>query len=67
MEVVFRPEFDAQRSAYAFRFTCEDCAHFDERDGGCVHGFPNGLHRLARYERSPRPLSIVFCKDFDLA
>ena len=67
MEVVFRPEFDAQRRAYAFRFACEHCAHFDERDGACLHGFPNELHRLARYEGSPRPAVIVFCKDFDLA
>jgi hypothetical protein len=67
MEVRFRPEFDAQRVAYGFRFTCEECAHFDERSGACVHGFPNELHRRARYERSPRPDAIVFCKDFDLA
>jgi hypothetical protein len=66
MEVRFHPGFDAQRSAYSFRFTCEDCAHFDERDGTCLHGFPNRLHRLARYEGSPRPDVIVFCKDFDL-
>jgi hypothetical protein len=66
MEVRFDPEFDAQRSAYSFRFTCEDCAHFDERGGDCLHGFPNRLHRLARYEGSPRPDVIVFCKDFDL-
>ena len=67
MEVVFRPEFDTQRRAYAFRFACEHCAHFDERDGSCIHGFPNGPHRLAYYARAQRPEVIVFCKDFDLA
>ena len=67
MEVALGPEFDEERERLSFRFTCEDCAHFDERDGGCLHGFPNELHRLARYEGSPRPAVIVFCKDFDLA
>jgi len=67
MEVRFSPEFDAQRCAFSFRFTCEDCAHFDERDGICVHEFPNHFHRLARYEGEARPEVIVFCKDFDLA
>ena len=67
MEIPFDPEFDAQRGAFSFRFTCEYCAHFDERDGGCLHGFPNRLHRLARYEGTPRPEVVVFCKDFDLA
>jgi hypothetical protein len=67
MEVRFEPEFDAQRGAYSFRFTCEDCAHFDERDGACLHGFPNRLHRLEHYASAPRPAVIVFCKDFDLA
>jgi len=67
MEVRFHSGFDAQKEAFSFRFTCEDCAHFDERDGSCLHGFPNGLHRLARYTRAQRPEVIVFCKDFDLA
>lgn len=67
MEVKLDPGFDAQRRAYSFCFTCETCAHFDDRDGACLHGFPNGAHRLARYESEPRPKAIVFCKDFDLA
>lgn len=67
MEVRFGSGFEAQKEAYSFRFTCEHCAHFDERDGSCLHGFPNDLHRLARYEGARRPEVIVFCKDFDLA
>jgi hypothetical protein len=65
MEVKFDPAFDVQRREYSFCFTCETCAHFDEADGACVHGFPNRLHRLAHYEA--KPAAIVFCKDFDLA
>jgi hypothetical protein len=67
MEVVRGPEFDEERERLSFRFTCEDCAHFDDRRGSCLHGFPNALHRLDRYLREPRPATIVFCKDFDLA
>jgi hypothetical protein len=67
MEVRFLPGFDAQRRAYSFCFTCETCAHFDDREGSCVHGFPNAFHRLAHYEAETRPAVIVFCKDFDLA
>jgi hypothetical protein len=67
MEVAFRPEFDEERERLSFRFTCEDCAHFDDAAGECLHGFPNAVHRLARYAGEPRPATIVFCKDFDLA
>jgi hypothetical protein len=67
MEVRFTPAFDAQRREYSFCFTCETCAHFDDGDGTCLHGFPNRLHRLATYDSEPRPEAIVFCKDYDFA
>jgi len=67
MEVRWRPRFEAQRREFSFRFTCEDCAHFDEATGECLHGFPNGLHREGRYAGDPGPATILFCKDFDLA
>ena len=67
MEVPFTKRFEEQRRRYAFRFTCEDCAHFDPRDGSCLHEFPNEMHRRGYYKEPPRPATILFCKDFDLA
>ena len=66
MEVKFSPEFEAQRVRFDFCFTCEHCAHFDDETDECLHGFPNQMHRLGYYESTPRPETILFCKDFDL-
>lgn len=66
MEVAFTPTFDEQRTRYRLCFTCEHCAHFDTDLEVCLHGYPNGMHRLAYYEATPRPAAILFCKDFDL-
>jgi len=67
VEVGYDLRFEAQAREYSFRFTCEHCAHFDERTGRCVHGFPDAPHRSARYEGPDKPRAILFCKDFDLA
>ena len=67
MEVPFDDAFDEQRTRFALRFTCEHCAHYDETSGACAHGFPNRVHCLSHYTGTPRPETIVFCKDFDLA
>ncbi len=66
MEVIYSKAFDEQRLRYAFCFTCEHCAHFDDKTNECLHGFPNKMHRLDFYEKAPRPKTILFCKDFDL-
>ena len=66
MEVPFDSIFDTQRVKYNFRFTCEDCVHFDGHTESCIHEFPNQMHRMHRYTDSPRPKTILFCKDFDL-
>ncbi|MDJ0761898.1 MAG: hypothetical protein QNJ97_02825 [Myxococcota bacterium] len=67
MYVIHKERFDVERRLFAFCFTCEHCAHFDDRLLICIHGFPNRQHRLSYYEATPRPPEIVFCKDFDLA
>ena len=67
MEVLYTKKFDRQRVEFAFKFTCEHCAHFDEKSSSCLHEFPNEEHRLDYYTASERPHSILFCKDFDLA
>ena len=66
MEVALDSSFDEQRKRYSFCFTCEHCVHFDSDLEVCLHGFPNDMHRLSYYEQTPRPLTILFCKDFDL-
>lgn len=67
MEVNYRNSFDRQCRQFSFCFTCEHCAHFDDLSEVCLHGFPNQMHRRAYYETVPRPLKILFCKEFDLA
>lgn len=56
--------FRAERNRYALRFTCEDCALFDDVRERCAHGFPTDEHRAARYVDSAS--AVVFCKDFEL-
>jgi hypothetical protein len=67
MEVDWKPSFDEERRRYGFCFTCEHCSYFDDRNGECLHGFPNHMHRLRFFDGDPRPTVILFCKDFDLA
>ena len=67
MEVAYRDSFSTQCKRFAFCFTCEHCAHFDEHEQSCVHGFPNEIHLLKTYQAEPKPRSILFCKEFDLA
>lgn len=57
--------FREQRERYRLRFTCEDCAQFDEARETCAHGYPTEQHREARYRDEHAVL--VFCKHFELA
>jgi len=67
VEVPCDAAFREQRLTYAFRFACEHCAHFDDLEGACLHGFPCGPHRLGPFVSDDPPPTILFCKDFDLA
>ena len=67
MEVPYESLFDKQVEEFSFCFTCEKCAHFDDGEDTCLHGFPNRMHHLSYYKTTPRPPTILFCKDFDLA
>jgi hypothetical protein len=58
-------EFDAEREAFALRFACEDCAHFDAGTRGCRHEWPNQTHRRAPAAEAHPPL-LDFCKEFEL-
>ena len=58
--------FREERARFALRFTCEDCSHFQVERERCAHGYPNEVHRGARYEQASEQLDLVFCKDFDL-
>ena len=65
MRVPLDREFHRQRRQLNFKFCCEDCGHFDRRQGCCAHGWPTQLHRTARYD-DPACSDIVFCKEFEL-
>jgi hypothetical protein len=49
--------------AFAFRFGCEDCAHFEPAGGLCANGYPTAPH--ARVDLASRH-HLEFCKEFEL-
>jgi hypothetical protein len=49
--------------AFAFRFGCEDCAHFEPEGERCGNGYPTAPH--ARVDLAVRRY-LEFCKDFEL-
>jgi hypothetical protein len=56
--------FDDERTRFALRFTCEDCAHHEPRTGRCRHEWPADDHLSAAVGRSAQ--EITFCKEFEL-
>lgn len=46
---------------YAFRFACDDCAHFDERRARCSLGYPAAPRRPALVGTH-----LELCKSFEL-
>jgi hypothetical protein len=62
-----RHPVDAQlrREAHAFalRFACEDCAHFDPAGAACVHGY---TERPSVRDLEPGRPPFAFCKEFEL-
>jgi hypothetical protein len=52
----------AQAKAYALRFACDDCAHFERDAGACSLGYPAAPRRPE--VEGP---SLEFCKSFELA
>jgi hypothetical protein len=51
-----------EASLFAFRFACEDCAHFSNEDGPrCSLGYPPAPRREALRENH-----IELCKSFEL-
>ena len=64
MKIPQDARFREQRSRYRLRFTCEQCALFDDRAETCAHGYPTREHRDAHYE--DEDALLVFCKHFEL-
>lgn len=48
---------------FRLRFTCPECAYYDDVAAECSHGYPTAPHRLAPPRDS---LELVFCKEFEL-
>ena len=64
MKILQDARFREQRERYRLRFTCEDCALFDDVKETCAHGYPTREHRDAHYQDEAAP--VVFCKHFEL-
>lgn len=56
----------AESARFAFRFACDDCAHFEPGragdEGRCGHGYPPSPRRDALTLGA----SCAFCKEFEL-
>jgi hypothetical protein len=50
--------------AYALRFACEDCGHFEPEGERCANGYPTAPH--ARVDLAARR-HLEFCKEFEFA
>jgi hypothetical protein len=50
-----------EAARFAFRFSCDDCAHFDERRERCSLGYPAAPRRDAL--ATPH---LELCKDYEL-
>lgn len=50
-----------EATLYRFRFSCGDCAYFDEDGRRCSEGYPLDAHVRADWERS----ELLFCKLFE--
>jgi hypothetical protein len=52
-----------EATRFRLRFTCEYCAHFDDRARTCAEGYPNAPHRDVQLALVS---SLEFCKSFEL-
>jgi hypothetical protein len=52
----------AEAARFAFRFACDDCAHFDDRREHCSLGYPAAPRRDALTGRH-----LELCKAYELA
>jgi hypothetical protein len=53
----------AEARAFALRFACDDCAHFDAREQTCAHGY---TERPSIADLAPESKTLAFCKEFEL-
>jgi hypothetical protein len=60
-----------EAARFAFRFACDDCAHFaegtDARAARCGNGWPVTLRRSAMDASAGATDGVCFCKEFELA
>ena len=56
--------FREEVRAFALRFGCEDCAHFEPVHESCANGYPTAPH--ANGDLSVRR-HLEFCKEFEFA
>jgi hypothetical protein len=50
-----------EAARFAFRFACEDCAHFDAARSRCSLGYPDAPRR-----RDLEGASLELCKEWEL-
>ena len=62
MKTVVDDRLRAEAARFAFRFACDDCAHFDDRRERCSLGYPAAPRREAL-----DAAHLELCKAYELA
>jgi hypothetical protein len=64
MKTPVDPRLRDEAQRFAFRFACDDCAHFDPDSARCSLQYPATLRHGALTSGAP---AIELCKTFELA
>lgn len=65
MIVEISQEFWDKLKEYNFKFYCEECVYFNEKDETCSNIYPNDVHRLSYYKYNKE--TIIFCREFEIS
>jgi hypothetical protein len=56
-----------EAARFAFRFACDDCAHFEARAERCSLGYPASPRREALGGSADAQEHVEMCKEYELA
>lgn len=61
MKTIIDDRLRREAARFRFRFSCEHCVHYDDRNDACAEGYPNDEHRDGTLSGE----AILFCKLFE--
>ncbi len=63
MKTLVDDQLREEAARFRLRFTCADCAYYDEAASQCSHGYPHEPHCLTALAEMHE---LLFCKEFEL-